>query len=119
MDTKKVEITREQISNMLHAWPEGLTDPRVQVMLDLAGEYEQYTKKLEWLSRNLVDEVEKNRAHGLTSVYETVLSTSLIPDISRHAAKLAALVRVLDCACKAKDDPKATVVDQLIHTLKR
>ena len=119
METTKAEITMAQISELLRSFPPARDDARVWAMRDLVNEYEQYTEKLEWLSRNLADEVLKNQTHGVASVYETVLSTSLIPDIGRHAAKIAALRNLLQMTCKPKDDPAATVVDELIHTLRR
>lgn len=116
METK-TGITMLQIREMLQASPDAREDARVRVLIDLVNEYEHYTHKLEWLTENLTQEVAKNQTRGMASVHETVLSTSLIPDITRHAAKIAALVRVLETTCKAADDPTATVVDTLIRTL--
>jgi hypothetical protein len=116
---QKIEITREQIQEVLRSWPDGRDqDPRVQVLLDIASEYKTYTEKLEWLARNLAEAVEKNQAQGLGAVSETLLQTSLIPDVTCHAAKLTALLNVLDSTRRAPDDPEATVVDELIQTLK-
>lgn len=114
---KRIEITMDRISDLLREWPEARADARVRVLVDLANEHEGYTKKLEWLSRDLVEEVTRNRERGLVSIHEGVLSTSLITDVRAHATKITALMRVLTSTCKAADDPKATALDELIRTL--
>ena len=116
-EVRKVVITREQVSELLRDHPEARDDARVWVLADAIGQYEAYTEKLEWLARDLADLVEKNRIAGMPTVYDTVMSTSLIPEIAEHAAKFTALKRVLQTTCRAKDDPTATVVDELIRTL--
>jgi hypothetical protein len=114
---QKVVITREQVSDLLRTHPEARDDTRVWVLVDAIGQYEEYTTKLEWLARNMADEVRKNKAHGMPSVYDTIMSTSLIRDIAEHAAKFTALKRVLQTTCRKKDDPDAGPVDELIRTL--
>jgi hypothetical protein len=116
----RIGITRDQIHEAMRAWPEVRDqDPRVQVLLDIASEYDAYTEKLTWLARNLAEAVEKNQAQGLAGVSETLLQTSLIPDVTCHAAKISALMNVLDSTRRAPDDPKATIVDELVRGLKR
>ncbi len=114
---QKIVITREQISELLRTNPDARDDARVWVLADAIGQYEAYTEKLEWLARNLNDLVLKNQTAGMPSVYDTVLRTSLIPEIEEHASKFTALKRVLQTTCKRADDPTATVVDTLIRTL--
>ena len=113
----KIEITREQISEILRDFPAAGDDARLWVLRDLADEHEAYTKKLKSLSRDLAREVERNEELGIPTVSECVLHTSLIDDVKTHAAKVTALRRLLEVTCKAKDDPKATAVDGLIRTL--
>jgi len=113
----KIEITREQVSELLRDFPAAGDDARLWVMRDLADEHEAYTKKLKSLSRDLAREVERNEELGIPTVSECVLRTSLIDDIATHAAKITALLRVLEVTCKAKNDPNATAVDELIRTL--
>lgn len=117
MGTTKIDITMDQITDLIRQWPEARTDARVSALVDLINEYESFTTKLEWLSRNLVEEVERNQTHGLTTVHEGVLSTGLIADVRVHAAKITALMRVVTYNCKAADDPKSTALDELIRTL--
>jgi hypothetical protein len=114
---QKVVITREQVSDLLRTNPEARDDARTWVLADAIGQYEAYTEKLEWLVRNLNDLVLKNQTMGMSSVYDTVLRTSLIPEIEEHAAKFTALKRVLQTTCRKKDDPDAGPVDELIRTL--
>jgi hypothetical protein len=116
-EIQKVVVTREQVSELMKVFPEARDDTRVWVLVDAIGQYEQYIAKLEWLARNLADEVRKNEAYGMPSVYDTVMSTSLIRDIAEHASKFSALKRVLQTTCKRADDPTETVVDELIRTL--
>ena len=113
----KIEVTREQISELLRDFPAAGDDARLWAMRDLADEHEAYTKKLKSLSRDLARELERNEELGIPSVSECVLRTSLIDDITTHAAKISALIRVLEVTCKAKNDPNATAVDELIRTL--
>jgi hypothetical protein len=112
-----VEITREQVSELLRTHPEARDDARTWILADAIGQYEAYTEKLEWLTRNLADEVRKNQLIGMPSVYDTIMCTSLIPEIAEHAAKFTALKRVLQTTCRANDDPNAGAVDTLIRTL--
>jgi hypothetical protein len=114
---RHVVITREQVSELLRTHPEAREDARVWVLADAIAQYEAYTEKLEWLARNLADLVEKNRIAGMPTVYDTVMSTSLIPEIAEHAAKFTALKRVLQTTCRAKDDPNVGPVDMLIRIL--
>ncbi len=114
---QKVVITREQVSELLRTHPEARDDARTWVLADAIAQYEAYTEKLEWLARNLADEVRKNETHGMPSVYDTIMSTSLIRDVAEHAAKFTALKRVLQTTCKRKDDPYAGPVDALICSL--
>jgi hypothetical protein len=116
-ETRRIEITREQVSEVLRDHPEARDDARTWILVDAIGQYEEYTVKLEWLARNMADEVRKNEAYGMPSVYDTIMSTSLIRDIAEHAAKFTALKRVLQTTCRRADDPTATVVDTLIRTL--
>ena len=117
IEITRVEITREQVSDLLRSNPEARDDARVWVLIDAIGQYETYTEKLEWLVRNLTREAQENQTRGMGSVYDTVMSTSLIRDVAEHAAKFTALKRVLQTTLKPKDDPNATVVDELIRTL--
>ncbi|MDM7916141.1 MAG: hypothetical protein ACE15D_16395 [Candidatus Eisenbacteria bacterium] len=112
-------ITGEQIRDLMAACPSARNDPRVRVMTDLANEHRTYTEKLEWLARKLQEEVQRNGEWGLDGVSETVMQTSLIPDVANHAAKIRALLHVLETTCRAADDPEATAVDALIRTLDR
>ncbi len=115
-ETTKVEITREQVSDLLRSYPPARDDARVWVLVDAIGQYEQYTEKIAWLARNLADEVTKNETYGMPSVYDTIMSTSLIRDVAEHAAKFTALKRVLQTTCKSNEVPEATVVGELIRT---
>ncbi len=114
---KKTEITMEQVSELLKAYPPARQDPRLRVVTDLVHAYEEYTQKLEWLARSIEDVRRKNEEYGIRGVHETVLQTSLIPDITGLAAKINALVRVLELTSLAEDDPASTPVDALIRTL--
>jgi hypothetical protein len=116
-EVHRIAITREQVSELLREHPEARDDARVWVLSDAVAQYEAYTEKLEWLTRNLTDEVRKNQLVGMPSVYDTILCTSLIPEIAEHASKFTALKRVLQTTCRRADDPNATVVDTLIRTL--
>jgi hypothetical protein len=118
-EVEPLRITRERVAQMLREFPETRDDPRTWALVDLVGQYEQYTDKLEWLSRDIAAEVEKNQALGIPNVFETVMSTSLIHDITMHASKVVALRRLLESTCKRADDTAATVVDELIRVLKR
>ncbi len=116
-EVRRIEITREQVSELLRDHPEARDDARTWVLSDAIAQYEAYTEKLEWLTRNLTDEVRKNQIVGMPSVYDTIMSTSLIRDIAEHASKFTALKRVLQTTCRRVDDPTATAVDTLIRTL--
>jgi len=114
---KRTEVTTEQISTMLTEHEETRNDPRVRLLLDIASEHETYQHKLEWLARSLDEEKRRHEDMGLASIHEGVLSTSLIDDIKVCAAKIRALMNALAYTCKRPDDPKATVLDELIRTL--
>jgi len=55
--------------------------------------------------------------HDTTGAVGSKFGWTLIPTIAACAAKFTALKRVLLTTCKPKDDPNATVVDELIRTL--
>jgi heat shock protein HslJ len=65
----------------------------------------------------MVDEVQKVDRLGMDAIYDTMMSCSLIEDVKKQAAVYRALRSTLEWSCRAPDDPLATEVDRLIHTL--
>ena len=117
MTTTRTEIRMEQIWDLVREHPETRKDARLPALRDMVNHFEEYTKTIDRFRENLAIEKEAIENFGMARIDENIMSSSLVQDCATHAAKLGALRRVLECTCKAADDPKSTPVDELIRTL--
>ena len=49
------------------------------MLLDLVGEYEAYTRKLNWLADQLADEARRNTLEGMVRVHDGVRPSLPVP----------------------------------------